>query len=508
MSLDLIIINPSAAHGIKGGHPIYGDLGNDLIAIEPPLWPRLIAGYVRDRGYSVKIIDAEVTQESPAVVASLVTNEKPRLICIAAYGHMPSASTQQMVGAGETARQIKKRWPESKIIMLGGHVSALPKRTMREEAIDFACVGEGPITILGLLESQLNWKGIPGLVWRNFSCPGIPDQICINKRAPELPLHELHGDAWDLLPMSLYKSHNWQCFGDLSQRQPYASIYTSLNCPFACSFCCISAPFGDRKYRMCEPRNVVHEIISLYMSYNIRTFKIIDEMFVLNPKHYSEIAQGLINSGISDDLNIWAYARVDTVRLDKLALLRNAGIRWLALGIESGSKYVRDGADKRLKNDDIESVVRTIQMAGINVIGNYIFGLPDDTMESMRETLNLALGLNTEFANFYCAMAYPGSPLYDEAVKKSWTLPETWAGYSQHNYECRPLDTQHIPAAQVLKFRDEAFLTYFRNPRYQQMVLEKFGPETLEHVRQMTKYELKRKLLDDTFAPKEKASAQ
>src|SRR5262249_29551793 len=139
--------------------------------------------------------------------------------------------------------------------------------------------------------------------------------------------------------------------------------------------------------------------------------------------------------------------------------------KWLALGIESGSKYVRDGAQKRLKNDDIEQVVRKIQAHGINVIGNYIFGLPDDTIDSMRETLHLAIRLNCEFVNFYSAMAYPGSPLYAEALQKGWTLPDSWRGYSQHNADCRPLDTRHISAATVLKFRDEAFEIYFRNPK-------------------------------------------
>jgi anaerobic magnesium-protoporphyrin IX monomethyl ester cyclase len=501
--LDLMVIHPGAAHGI------YGELGDDLVAVEPPLWSRLIAGYVRDNGYSVGIIDAEASKLSPRDVAIDVVKAKPFLVAIAVFGHQPSASTQQMTGAGETARLIKNLWPESKIIMLGGHVSALPERTMREEAIDFACVGEGPITIVELLKTTFTeksafvLKSIPGLVWREYG-----GRIVVNERAPELPLNKLRGDVWDLLPMHLYRAHNWQCFGDLSERQPYASIYTSLNCPWSCSFCCISAPFGDRKYRMRDPEEVVDEIVMLYLTWGVKTFKIIDEMFVLNPKHYSAIAQGLIDTGFSEELNIWAYARVDTVKANKLDLLRRAGIRWLALGIESGSKYVRDGADKGLKNDDIETIVETIREADINVIGNYIFGLPDDDMVSMQETLSLALKLNTEFANFYCAMAYPGSPLYDEAVKKSWTLPETWRGYSQHNDDCRPLDTMHISAAQVLKFRDEAFTTYFRNPQYQQMILDKFGTETLEHVRQMTRYELKRNLLDNTFAPKEKASSQ
>jgi radical SAM superfamily enzyme YgiQ (UPF0313 family) len=259
---------------------------------------------------------------------------------------------------------------------------------------------------------------------------------------------------------------------------------------------------------MRNPNNVIDEVTHLIGRYGVRTFKIIDEMFVLNVRHYMEIAEGLAKLNQNDDLNFWAYARVDTVKPDTLKLLRRAGIKWLALGIESGSKYVRDGSNKRLKNDDITQVVRAIQAADINVIGNYIFGLPDDNLDSMRQTLTLALDLNTEFANFYSAQAYPGSPLYTEAVQKGWTLPESWRGYSQHNSDCRPLDTQHLHGAQVLKFRDEAFTTYFRNPAYQNRVLKKFGSETLEHVKQMTKYTLKRKLVDSYFAPKEKASAQ
>ncbi len=498
--MDLVIIHPGAAHGI------YGKLGDDLVAIEPPLWPRLIAGYVRDRGYAVQIIDAEALKLSPEMVAHDVARLRPRLVAIAVYGHQPSASSQQMTGAGETAKQIKQRWPESKIIMLGGHVSALPEQTMREEQIDFACVGEGPTTIVGLLMDRPPAM-IDGLVYNYDGDRVSGPRIIVNDRAAEIPLNELHGNAWDLLPMRIYKSHNWQAFGNLKSRYPYASIYTSLNCPYACHFCCISAPFGNRKYRMRKPYDVVCEIVALHISYGVSTFKIIDEMFVLNEKHYMAIAQGLIDSGHAYKLNIWAYARVDTVRPHVLQTLRRAGIRWLALGIESGSKYVRDGASKRLKNDDIKTVVRTIQAADINVIGNYIFGLPDDDMDSMRETLNLALDLNTEFANFYSAMAYPGSPLYDEAVKNGWTLPETWSGYSQHNSDCSPLDTRHVSGATVLKFRDEAFQTYYRNPAYQEMILKKFGQETLDHVKDMTRYELPRKLLQNTFAPKERVSS-
>ena len=79
----------------------------------------------------------------------------------------------------------------------------------------------------------------------------------------------------------------------------------------------------------------------------------------------------------------------------------------------------------------------------------------------MQRTLDLALDLNCEFANFYSAMAYPGSPLYEEAIRRGWRLPETWSGYSQHSVDTLPLPTRHISAGEVLSFRDRAFDTYF-----------------------------------------------
>src|SRR5437667_443212 len=85
----------------------------------------------------------------------------------------------------------------------------------------------------------------------------------------------------------------------------------------------------------------------------------------------------------------------------------------------------------------------------ICVIGNFIFGLPDDDVQTMQQTLDLALELNCEFANFYSAMAYPGSPLYLMAVQNGWELPAAWSGYSQHSYDCLPLRTEKISAGEV-----------------------------------------------------------
>lgn len=495
---DLIVVHPGSSAAA------YGGLADELTAVEPPLWARLIAGYARDRGHHVRIIDAEAERKSATDVALDIFARSPRLVCIAAYGHQPSASTQQMDAVYEIARQIRSV-STARIVVVGGHVSALPERTLREcSAIDYVAAGEGPATVVALLEGRPIGSAMPGLVVRTHD----GKDIVYFEAAPLIEdLSQLHGNVWDLLPMTKYRAHNWQCLDDPARRQPYASIYTSLGCPYACSFCCINAPFGTRRYRMRNPDDVVAEILMLRECHGVRTFKITDEMFVLNERHYAAICEGIARSGIAGDLNIWAYARVDTVRADKLNLLRRAGVRWLALGIESESAYVRNGVDKRLKRDDIAEVVRTIQAAGINVIANYIFGLPDDTMESMRATLRLAMELRTEWANFYSAMAYPGSPLYDEAVAKGWALPETWRGYAQHGYDCRPLDTRHIDGATVLRFRDEAHQIYFSSPRFLDDTTRKFGADAVRHVREMTARELPRRILEQTYAPRERASA-
>ena len=223
-------------------------------------------------------------------------------------------------------------------------------------------------------------------------------------------------------------------------------------------------------------------------------------MFVLNEKHVIGLCDLIIERNYP--LNIWAYSRVDTVKDRFLEKLKKAGFNWLALGIESGSKYVRDGVDKgRFKDSDILKITQKIKDHGINIVANFIFGLPDDTQESMQDTLELAAEINAEWANFYCAMAYPGSFLYTRAKKLGLPLPDSengpgWIGYSQHAYETLPLPTETLSGVEVLKFRDEAFNKYFSNPCYVNMVGQKFGPRVIEHIHDMLNCKIKRRFHD------------
>lgn len=485
--IDIVLINPGDRK------QVYQDLGKDYSAIEPPFWIVVMAAYLRNNGFEVAIVDANAENISPEETAAKVGELNPLLSAVIVYGSQPSASTQNMSIAGNICKALKEN-TSSKVAIGGLHPSALPRQTLEAENIDFVIEGEGPYSLTSLLKvlktGETDYSEVPGLWYYEGGIVKNNAKAQLIENIDEV----LPVAAWDLLPMQKYKAHNWHCFDNIDHRMPYGAIYTSLGCPYSCVFCCINAPFGKPGIRYRGPELVVKEIGVLVNDYGVKNIKFVDELFVLNEKHYMTIVELLISKGY--DLNIWAYARVDTVKTEHLKKMKKAGINWLALGIESANPEVRDGAQKRMRVKDIKNVVQTIQNTGIRVIGNYIFGLPEDTLETMQETLDMAMDLNCEFANFYCAMAYPGSKLYDIAVKKGWKLPEKWHGFSQHSFEMLPLPTKFISAKEVLKFRDTAFHKYFENPLYLSMIEDKFGMKVKEHIQEMTKTRLKRELLD------------
>jgi radical SAM superfamily enzyme YgiQ (UPF0313 family) len=493
-SVDLVLVNPSSRK------KVYQSLGKELSAIEPPVWAGLMATFVRNHGYQVAIVDAEGEELTAAQTAERVVSLKPTLTAVVVYGHQPSASTQIMPAAGAVTSILKDLAPERKVLLVGGHVAALPEQTLREEEADFVSGGEGLHTMVELLEAlntaNPDFKQVRDLGYRENG------ELRFTAAAPLVTDldQQMPGIAWDLLPMERYRAHNWHCLGHL-ERSPYAAVYTTLGCPYKCSFCCIQAPFKsgeaalglkvtNNSYRFWSPKRVADDLEMLRHTYGVRNVKFADEMFVLNRRHVEGICDELIARKL--DLNIWAYARVDTVKEGMLDKLRKAGFTWLAFGIEAANPRVRADVQKGFDQDDIFRTIEQVRAAGIHVIGNYIFGLPEDDLETMQQTLDLALELNCEFANFYCAMAYPGSPLYREAVAKGWSLPKTWNGYSQHAVDSLPLPTKYLSAAQVLRFRDAAFQTYYTSPRYLEMVERTFGWPTVEHIREMTGHKLER----------------
>lgn len=506
--LDVLFVHPNASS------TVYQSLATDFSAIETPIWAAMLTTRARRDGFSAKLLDCEALGYTATEAAEVIAALRPNLIAIVVYGQQPSASTQNMVGAEELydalIAYIGSTMMHQRILFIGAHPSALPSRTIADNIKAFVCQGEGPETIKALIPIlNQSWddgyyfgggqdrdlSNVPGLYWQK---EGV---IHSNPPAPLLKNLDtgLPGVDWSDINLNLYRTSNWHAFSNKNNRTPFASIYTSLGCPYHCTFCMINAPFGGSSFRFWSPEHIIRDFDYLANA-GISNIKIADEMFVLNKNHFMKLCELLVDR--KHDFNIWAYARVDTVKKSYLETLKKAGVNWLALGIESGNKAVRGDVIKgKFEDLSITNIVKEIQDHGINVIGNFIFGLPEDNHETMRESLDLAKSLNLEMANFYSAMAYPGSKLFTEALKNKTELPKTWAGYSQHSKECHPLATKHISSKEVLEFRDKAFIEFFSDPAYQNRVMQKFGSPQMNDIKEMLKHRLVRDILNDKEVP-------
>lgn len=496
MPKDVLFIHPGKQSAV------YQDLARELTAVAPPVWTALLAHAARSRGYDVLVYDVNVQGWDDATAHRLLEAHDPALIVMMVYGHHPSASTQTMPAAGGIARDIKRSDPARALAMGGLHPSALPARTLAEEAVDFVIQGEGAATILGLLghiRGNVALGDIPGL-W-------FQEDGQTRSRPPaalETPLDAaLGGYAWDLLPgLDRYRAHTMHCFQDFERsaradfsdvRSPYATMFTSLGCPYSCDYCSIHALCGRPSIRYWSLETVVAWIGTLAQTHGVRNIRIDDELFIFSPERLERFCDLLIPRGYN--LNLWVYGGVDTIAPALLRKMKLAGISWVCLGIESASESVLRDVHKSCRGET-RAVVRSIQEQGIHVLGNFMFGLPEDDLSTMEATLRLALELQCEFVNFYTVMAYPGSALYERHAGSD-LLPRSWDGYAQLGYEAQPLPTRHLPAREVLRFRDEAFRTYFTDAGYLARVQSLFGRKVVDHIGRMVATPVRRRLLEE-----------
>ena len=362
-------------------------------AREPPLWAGLIASY-----HNADILDAEVGGLTLQQTEEAIRNSGHKDVLIVVMGNNPSVSSTPKMPISET---LAKRINDLNVSMTGIH----------------------PIAV--------------GCKWNVIKKPFTG--------FPMMP--------WDKLPVHLYRAHNWHCL-DGSPRSPYASIYTSLGCPFDCYYCNIHILYGGRQIQFRPISDIFKEIKILVTKYKVRNIKIWDELFAINEKRVTSICSGLKDY----DLNLWAYARLDTVTEKMLKVMKAGGINWLAYGFESVK-------DKKF-TFKTEEVIKMTRDAGINIIANFMFGLPGT--DDDRYGLEFAMKHLFEYVNFYDAKPYPGSQWYEDTKP---TL--SWEDYTQYGHGS--------------KFRNEAFREYFTNPDYLSMIKKKFGSQAEIQIKEMLK---------------------
>jgi len=503
--LDVLFVNADSSA------QAYQELSKDFSAIEPPTWALLLAQACRANGFGVAILDCGAERLSDEQAVKRIGEMPARLVCFVVYGQNPNSGTTNMIGATALARKLKAAHSEAKTCFVGSHTSALPMEVLSLPEVDFILLNEGVYALQNLLrtdlQSQLDKvKGI-GHKQNGAAILNAPEIVVPNDRMDL----DLPGYAWDLLPyrnkpLDLYRAHFWHSEFSYDLRTPFAAIYTSLGCKFKCDFCMINivnrtdnsdgvVSANSPNMRFWSPKFMLKEFEKL-AALGVKTIRVSDEMFFLNKNYFEPLVDGLAERNLG--LRMWTYSRIDTVRPQYLEKFRKAGINWLALGVEAGNQTVRREVSKGSFQDiNIRDVIKTVRASGLYVISNYIFGFPEDTHETMQQTLDLALELNTEMANMYPCQALPGSPLYYTARANGWKLPSSPGGYDFLSYDSEPLPTKHLSAAQVLKFRDDAWRTYFTNPAYLQSVEKIFGTQQRKNVEAMASIRLKRKLLGD-----------
>jgi len=503
--LDILFVHPN------GAKKIYQDLSKEHSAIEPPIWAAMLANHCRSRGFGVQILDCEAERLSTEDSAKKISDIDARVTCFVVYGQQPSASSQNMQGAVDTSSQLKLINDITKVLFVGGHIAALPREVLEtENSIDLICQNEGVYTIsnllsVGNLEDATMLKKVNGLGFREGKNVVLNPPERIVKKS-DLSV-DLPGMAWDLLPdIKNYRTAGWHSWSNNTEKEPFAALYTSLGCPYQCSFCMINiinrtnggasiSSANSNVFRWWDPNFIINQFEQI-AAMGVKNVKIADELFVLNPRHFEAICDLIIERGY--DFNISAYSRIDTCKPKYLDKLKRAGVNWLGLGIENPNQALRKEVHKGgFKEVKIPELISQVRDAGINVGGNYIFGLPTDTMESMEATLDFALNNLTDMSNMYSAMAYPGSPLYLTAKQNGWRLPESYAGYSQHSYETVNLPNENLTSEEILRFRDYAWEKYHTNESYLNLLEGKFGSAARKNVEETTKIKLKRKILGD-----------
>ncbi len=495
----------------------YQGLSNTYSAIEPPTWALLLAQSIRSVGHDVSIIDANAENLTNEAILKRIQNENPRLVCFVVYGQNVNAGTANMSGAVNLANFLKLKNQNLKISFIGSHVQALPAETLKKEKnIDFVFTNEGVYALRNILKlknfNSKNLLKIKGIAYRLNNVPKInpPEKVV----PTELMDKDLPGYAWDLLPfksnpLDLYRSPMWHAEYDFEKRSPYASIQTSLGCQFKCNFCMINlinrndtndigVASNYSGMRFWSPDFIIKEFKKLIVM-GVKTIRIVDEMFLLNPKYYIPLCKKLSDLNQDDSLRLWSYSRIDTIKkAEVLKVVRKAGIKWLCLGIESGEKEVRLEVDKgKFEDFNVKEVIKMLHEADINVMANYIFGLPGDTKKTIKKTYELSEELCTAGWNTYAAMALPGSKLYYDAVKNNVRLPDSYEGYSFHSEECIPLPTETLSASEVLQLRDEAFKKYHNYKPFLELIKKKFGNKASDNIKEMSKLTLKRKIFSN-----------
>jgi anaerobic magnesium-protoporphyrin IX monomethyl ester cyclase len=413
---NILLVNPP--YDIK---KYMGGLGK-IGWVFPPIGLLYIASYIREKNDSlnVKIYDSQVEKRN---FFRLLENFKPSIVGI-------TCQSALVYSALKVAEDIKKLYPNTKIIVGGVHPSIRPQDLIKSENIDLVIRGEGEETFLEVcnkIQSGKSLKNVLGITYLNdgkmVSTPDRP----INKNLDVYPM-----PALDLIPINKYRISP-----DLRTGARLGLILTSRGCPYNCLFCA-NKLLTKRTYRLKSIEGVIEEIEYYIKEYNINQLMIIDDNFAVNRKRTMELCHEFIKRGYPKKFKWWAEARVDCLDEELLRTMKRAGCTILSFGLESGNQRLLDYIKKGITIPQIVKAVKLIKKVGIKSRASIILGLPTETRKESLRSIKFAYKLPLDQVRFSIATPFPGTELWDIAIKEGkidpnnidWTRLSLMGGYT------------------------------------------------------------------------------
>lgn len=411
-------------------------------AVWPPISLVTIAAMLELKGYECLVRDCIVEKTGLDELVKDVRAYQPRMIIV-------NTATGSIKSDLQTVDRLKQALPGSKIFVIGIHPTALPEETLEmSRGLDGVIRGEPEPVALSLAELvryDKDWQKAPGLSYKdgllfyNNSCPAFLD------------MDKIPFPAWHLIKRELYKM---PIIG-----KPFLLIATSRGCPFGCEFCADATYYG-KKLRVKSPAKIVKELDWIKTKFGIMDFLFWAESSTLRPEWTLEVCDSVIQSGLK--VRFVINSRPDHVNPLLLQKLKQAGCWMVGYGLESGSDRMLELMGKNITVKQSREAVRRTREAGMAVTGHFVLGYPGETKETARETIRFAVEEPVDFAQFYSAVPFPGSKLYERAKKEGLIVNPDWSSFEQNFCV---ISTPELSADELSKIRQEAFRKFYLSPK-------------------------------------------
>ncbi len=356
------------------------------VTTSPPVNLATLAAVLERGGHAVRVWDLEATPR-PSLLTELRAYA-PELVGF-------TFRTPQWAQIQALARMVRNLLPDALLVAGGPHASSLPEQTLSGTALDLVVRGEGERPLLALADGG-DPRGIPGVVGHGFD----------NGAArPVDPLDALPLPAWHLFDVGSYTPRSV-----VSRQTPTADLESSRGCLARCVYC-TKAVFGRRFSPLSAPRFV--ESVLHAEAAGFRSFNLVDDSFTTHIDRAVAICEGLIARGSPLPWTATNGIRVTGVDEAFFRTAQRAGCQLLAFGLESGSDARLRAIGKGATTAQARRAVQAAHAAGITTVGYFMLGLPGETTESLRETIDFAASLPLDWAKFALTLPLPGTPLWE-----------------------------------------------------------------------------------------------